>query len=64
MKLIAKIDCGFNGEYYVKGEEIPNLTYDQIVYLNEKGFIEPLDFKALVSIKKELEKPNIKKEEK
>lgn len=65
MKIIAKIDFGLNGNYYVKGDEISNLNYDQIVKLNEKGFIEPLAYKDLVLIKRELENPikKIKEEE-
>ena len=59
-KIIAKIDFSLNGEGYIKGDELSKLTYDQIVKLNEKGFIEPLDFKDLVLIKRELDK---KKEE-
>ena len=60
MKIIAKEDfqafingnlCGF-----IKGEEIKNLTYEQITKLNEKGFIEPLEYKDLVIIKRELNK--------
>lgn len=59
-KVIAKIDFSANGKYYIKGDELNNLTYEQIVKLNEKGFIEPLEYKDLVLIKRELEK---KKEE-
>ena len=63
-KIIASKDFGLNGNYYLKDEEIPNLTYEQIVGLNEKGFIEPLEFKDLIAIKKELEQSKtIKKEE-
>ena len=61
-KVIAKIDFTANGEYYIKGDELDNLTYEQIVKLNEKGFIEPLEYKDLVLIKRELENP--KKESK
>ena len=57
-KIIAKIDFTANGENYIKGDELNNLTYNQIVKLNEKGFIEPLDFKDLTLIKRELEKTN------
>lgn len=60
MKIIAKIDFSSNIGNYVKGDEIKNLTYEQIVKLNEKGFIEPLSYKDLVLIKRELER---KKEE-
>ena len=60
MKIIAKIDFTANGKGYIKGEEVKNLNYEQIVKLNELGFIEPLEYKDLVLIKRELEK---KKEE-
>ena len=60
MKVIAKINFVANEKEYIIGDEINNLTYEQIVKLNEKGFIEPLDYKDLVLIKRELEK---KKEE-
>ncbi len=56
-KIIAKIDFSSNIGNYVAGDEIKGLTYEQIVKLNEKGFIEPLDFKDLVLIKRELENP-------
>lgn len=61
-KVIAKRDFTTNIGDYIAGDEITNLTYEQIVKLNEKGFIEPLNYKDLVLIKRELEKP--KKEEK
>lgn len=64
-KIIAKIDFNSNVGNYVAGDEIKGLTYEQIVKLNEKGFIEPLDFKDLVLIKRELDNPpKIIKEEK
>lgn len=56
MKIIAKKDFSTNIGDYVKGDEITDLTYEQIVKLNEKGFIEPLTFKDLVLIKRELNK--------
>ena len=55
MKIIAKIDFSSNIGNYVKGEEIKDLTYEQIVKLNEKGFIEPLSFSDLTLIKRELD---------
>lgn len=61
MKIIASKDFSTNVGNYIKGDEIKDLSYEQIVKLNEQGFIEPLDFKDLVLIKRELEKP--KKEE-
>lgn len=62
-KVIAKIDFSANDKYYIKGDEITDLTYIQIVKLNEKGFIEPLEYRDLVLIKRELENKNINKEE-
>jgi len=61
MKIIAKVDFTTNIGEFIKGDELKGLTYEQIVKLNEKGFIEPLSYKELVLIKRELEKP--KKEE-
>lgn len=57
MKIIAKIDFTSNLGEFIKGDEITNLTYEQIIKLNEKGFIEPLTYKDLVLIKRELENP-------
>ena len=57
MKIIAKIDFTSNLGEFIKGDEITDLTYEQIVKLNEKGFIEPLTYKDLVLIKRELESP-------
>ena len=55
MKIIAKINFTANDKEYIAGEEIKGLNYNQIVKLNEKGYIEPLDYKDLVLIKRELE---------
>ena len=61
-KIVAKIDFTANGNGYIKGDEIDGLTYEQIVKLNEKGFIEPLEYKDLVLIKRELDKNKNKEE--
>lgn len=53
-KIIAKVDFTSNIGKYVAGDEIKNLTYEQIVKLNEQGFIEPLEYKDLVLIEREL----------
>ena len=37
-------------------------SYNTILELNELGFIEPLTYKDLVEIKRELEKPEKKEE--
>ena len=64
MKIIAKIDFVANNKKYIAGDEINNLTYEQIVRLNEMGFIKPLDYKDLVLLERELkEKKIVKKEE-
>ena len=63
-KIIASKDFIANNVGYIKGDEIKDLTYMQIVRLNEKGFIEPLDYKDLVLVKRELENKKNSKEEK
>ena len=62
-KVVAKFNFKANNIDYIEGDEINNLTYEQIVKLNELGFIEPLDYKDLVLIKRELENKKIVKEE-
>lgn len=56
MKIIARIDFTANGKKYIAGDELENLSYEQIVRLNEMGFIEPLEYKDLVLIERELKK--------
>jgi hypothetical protein len=63
-KIIARKDFIANGVDYIQGDEIKSLTYQEIVKLNEKGFIEPLEYKDLVFIKRELENKKNSKEEK
>ena len=55
-KLIAIKDFVADGENYIVGDEIKTNNYEAIVKLNEKGFIEPLTYKDLVLIKRELSK--------
>ena len=62
-KVIAKKDFTTNIGNYIAGDEITGLTYEQIVKLNELGFIEPLEYRDLVLIKRELERKNKVKEE-
>ena len=54
-KIIANKNFTSNLGSFIKGDEIKNLKYDQIVKLNEQGFIEPLEYKDLVLIKRELD---------
>ena len=56
IKVIVKKDFTANGNNYIKGDELKDLTFEQIVKLNENGFIEPLEYKDLVLIKRDLEK--------
>lgn len=56
MKIIARIDFTANSKKYIAGDELENLSYEQIVRLNEMGFIEPLEYKDLVLIERELKK--------
>lgn len=56
MKTIrAKMDFTLHGVPYYKGDEIENLKIEEIIRLNEKGFIEPLTQKEIVSLMKENE---------
>lgn len=64
MKIIAKKDFTMNDNGYIEGDELTGLTLEEIVKLNEQGFIEPLGFKELVLIQRELEGKKSKKEEK
>ena len=55
-KIVAKIDFSVNGKYYIIGDEIDTKDMNLIRKLNEKGFIEPLDYKDLVMLERELTK--------
>ena len=56
-KIIAKQNFTSSLGNFIEGDEIKNLSYRQIVKLNEKGLIEPLTYKDLVLIQRELENP-------
>lgn len=62
-KIIAKLDFSINNKKYIKGDEIKDLSYQTIIKLNEKGFIEPLGYKDLVMIERELNNKKTSKEE-
>lgn len=47
MRIIAKKEFTLNGKYYVKGDEVKVNSKDELVKLNEKGFIEPLNRKEV-----------------
>ena len=67
IKIIAKKDFTRKGEPIFAGDEVKVNSVEELVKLNEKGFIEPLTFKEIVQLKKELENPKndfkIKEEE-
>ena len=64
-KLIAKKDFTIDNCTYIVGDEVNVKDISIIKKLNEKGFIEPLNFKELVIIERELKNlvRNYKKEE-
>lgn len=61
-KLIAKKDFIVDGSPYIKGDAIEVKDIATIRKLNEKGFIEPLDFKELIIVERQL-KNGYKEEE-
>lgn len=62
-KIIVAKDFNANGKFYIVGDEIKGLSFEQIVKLNEKGLIEPLDLKDIILIVRENNKQkNIKEE--
>lgn len=56
MKAIAKTNFNLNGVFYDKGDEVEVKNKEQLIKLNEKGFIEPLTAKEIQNWGKE-EKP-------
>ncbi len=63
-KVIAAKDFIANGVFYLAGDELKNLSFEQIIKLNEKGFIEPLELRDIILITRESEKEKNIKEEK
>lgn len=62
-KLIAKKDFTINNCAYIIGEEVDVKDITTIRKLNEKGFIEPLNFKELVIVERQLKNKIYKEEE-
>lgn len=55
MKILkAQTDFSLNGFYYTKGDEIENVSFDDILKMNRLGYIEPLTVKDLQTIRIEL----------
>lgn len=60
----VKVLCSYKGTWYEAGDEIKVETKEDLVKLNEKGFIEPLTFKDIQNFgKKEEPKKIFRKEE-
>ena len=59
----AKVLCSYKGTWYEAGDEIKVETKEDLVKLNEKGFIEPLTFKDIQNFGKEESKKIFRKEE-
>ena len=59
----AKVLCSYKGTWYEAGDEIKVETKEDLVKLNEKGFIEPLTFKDIQNFDKEEPKKIFRKEE-
>lgn len=60
----ARVLCSYKGAWYEAGDEIKVETKEDLVKLNEKGFIEPLTFKDIQNFgKKEEPKKIFRKEE-
>lgn len=59
----AKVLCSYKGTWYEAGDEINVETKEDLVKLNEKGFIEPLTFKDIQNFGKEEPKKIFRKEE-
>lgn len=56
MKPIAKKNCQINGTYYNAGDEVIVKTKEQLLKLNERGFIQPLTPKEIQDYFKKEEK--------
>lgn len=59
MKIIANKDFTLNNKSYKKGKEVKITSKEELIRLNERGFIEPLSFKEI----QEYFKENNKKKE-
>ena len=59
----AKVLCSYKGNWYEAGDEIKVETKEDLVKLNENGFIEPLTFKDIQNFGKEEPKKIFRKEE-
>lgn len=63
MKPRARMSFELNGVFYDKGDEVEVENKEQLVKLNEKGFIDPLTPKQIQNFGKEDVRIKFKKEE-
>lgn len=63
MKPIAKMNLNINGIFYEKGDEVDVRDKEQLIKLNEKGYIEPLSPKEIQNWSKEPVYKKYRKEE-
>lgn len=53
MKIIANKEFTLNGEYYSENDEVEVKNVDELITLNEKGFIKPLTRKEILQFRKQ-----------
>ena len=60
----AKIDFILNGKFYEENNEIEldGIKFEEVIKLNEKGYIYPLTTKELYEIKEKIKNSSEKKE--
>lgn len=65
MKLIVQKEFTYHNKFYSSNDEIDSkeINFEDIVKMNEKGFINPLTTREVMLIKKESEISKYKKEE-
>lgn len=63
-KVIVAKDFNANGKFYIAGDELNGLSFEQIIKLNEQGLIEPLELRDIILITRENDKQKNIKEEK
>ncbi len=63
MKPIASMNFSLNGVFYTKGDEVEVKQIEDLIKLNEKGFIEPLTMKQIQEYFKKPERRIFKEEE-
>lgn len=63
MKPIAKMNIQVSGIFYEKGDEVNVESKEQLIKLNENGYIEPLTAKEIQNWNKEPMYKKYKREE-